>query len=177
MRVETDLRPLMRFFETLPTSGDLEFGVLKCHLLIEDVLTLFIERSVNQPAYIRKARLTFAQKLQIAQAVVQVPVDVWVWKSLKLLNEARNELGHGLDSAEINKKIEAFNAHVKMHEDHFQFGEDTVKFKQFHYAALAVYSRIAIASNIDMSSIRIPTILERVAAVESEGKMVEKQSR
>lgn len=162
--MELNLRPIIRFLEVLPKSGDLDLGVLKCHLLIEEVLSKLIERSVAAPEHIVKARLTFAQKICVARSVCTLEIKPWVWTALSQINRARNELGHGLSSSEIKGKVDIFTVYVEKNEKIFEVRDMNEGFAKFHCAAFSVYAAISVAANFDPLEIRTPSLLSKAWA-------------
>jgi hypothetical protein len=105
--MKVDLAPLVRFIQHLPKNGDTELALLKCHLLIEEVLTRLIARAAKNPALLPKARLTFAQKVWMARSLTDLETQAWAWEALK------NELAHALEVSEVNKKVEEFTLCVE----------------------------------------------------------------
>ena len=103
-----DFAPLERFFGHLPKDGDIELSLLKCHLLVEEVLSKIISTGVRRPNHIKEARLSFKQKLLLARAVAVSQSHEWIWTSAIKLNDARNELAHGLETNRIKEKVEAY---------------------------------------------------------------------
>ncbi|MGA2037715.1 MAG: hypothetical protein ABSH42_00440 [Bryobacteraceae bacterium] len=53
----------------LRPGADLQMILLKAHLLIEEELQAFIDRSVRDARLLKKARFTFAQRLILAEAI------------------------------------------------------------------------------------------------------------
>ncbi|MGH6919878.1 MAG: hypothetical protein ACREJ0_19495, partial [Geminicoccaceae bacterium] len=106
--MKLDLEPLVRFMEHLPKDGDEELALLKCHLLVEEVLTKLIEKKLRHATYLPKARLSFDKKVWIARSLNDLEKPAWVWGAVKRLNEARNALAHGLEVEDIRRKIDAF---------------------------------------------------------------------
>jgi hypothetical protein len=154
-----DLTPLLRFMETLPKSGDVELTLLKCHLLIEEVLTQIISKALNNPEHVKGARLSFSQKTHITRATTELAHAPWIWQALKLLNKARNELSHNLTSHEIEEKLEKFIAHVKGHNNEIPEEALNEKFTRFHWAVFATYTVVASHANFDPASVKPLTIL------------------
>jgi hypothetical protein len=104
----SDFAPLIRFISHLPKNGDPELSLLKCHLLVEEVLSEIIRTGVRRPDQVKQARLSFKQKLALARAVTVAHGEEWMWTSARKLNEARNELAHGLETNQINEKVEEY---------------------------------------------------------------------
>jgi hypothetical protein len=103
-----------RFLETVtPQPGDPTFPILKTHLLIEDVLRTYLEHIAHNDAPIRKAKLTFAQTLQIARAFCpNVTQDHWIWKAMGDLNKFRNDLSHNLEPEELAVRTNEFASSI-----------------------------------------------------------------
>lgn len=160
-KTKVDLAPLLRFMETLPKSGDIELTLLKCHLLIEEVLTQIISKALNNSEHVKAARLSFAQKIVITRASTELSHAPWIWQALKLLNQARNELSHNLTSHEIDEKLEKFITHVKVHNSEMPDRALSEKFTRFHWAVFATYTVLSSHANFDPASIKPLTILSR----------------
>jgi hypothetical protein len=63
----------------LRPGADLQMILLKAHLLIEEELQAFIDRSVRDASLLKKARFTFAQRLILAEAIHPAPnFRVWL---------------------------------------------------------------------------------------------------
>lgn len=77
--MKVNLTPLTRFIEHLPKNGDLELSLLKCHLLVEELLTKVILDSTKQPNYVKNARLSFSQKISIARSFSDLENKTWLW--------------------------------------------------------------------------------------------------
>lgn len=111
--MKVNAMPLFRFMEHMPPKEDTELGLLKGHLLIEEVLTKLIERSTKNPKYLLDAKLNFAQKIYLARSLDGLDRNEWVWGALRKLNNARNKLAHGLDRELIACMLEEFTAVVE----------------------------------------------------------------
>lgn len=160
-KAKIDLSPFFRFMKTLPKSGDVELTLLKCHLLIEEVLTEIIAKEFNNHAYVYDARLSFSQKIHLTRASTELRHAPWIWQALKLLNQARNELSHNLTSHEIEKKLEKFIVHVKAHNKEMPEDGYSENFTRFHWAVFVTYTVVASHANFDPASLKPLTILGR----------------
>jgi len=154
-----NLEPLIRFMKTLPKSGDIELTLLKCHLLIDEVLTKMIELNHKHPKYLNEARLAFSQKMKLARASNDIQHQAWVWKSLHLLNQARNELAHNLTAEQIEAKLEVFTVFVKGNEVEWPTEAISGKFTEFHWAVYLVYTVVSAATEYDPKTVKVSTIL------------------
>ena len=99
---------MIRFFRYLPKS-DLTLIVLKGHLLLEESLNELFLRILKLPSAIDDARLTFFQKVCVAQAIMDdVGGHPHFWRSLKRLNAIRNKFAHKLDPSDIQQEVSVF---------------------------------------------------------------------
>lgn len=154
-----NLEPVIRFMQHLPRNGDVELSLLKCHLLVEEVLTKLIERNLRHPNHLRKARLNFFQKMCMARSLNDLEGQAWIWGALKRLNEARNALAHGLEADEIQRKLEAFILFVEAEEGAPNPKRLGQAFGRFQWAAFKVFAPLAAHAHLDISALRIPTLL------------------
>ena len=154
-----DLRPLIRFMEHLPKNGDVELTILKCHLLIEELLYIIIVKKADNTNYVESANLRFIQKMYLARAFTKSGIESWVWGAIKKLNKTRNELAHGLSTDEIKTEYESF---IKVVESATGVPEDnlvTKNFSKFHWAAFKVFSSLSAYAHFDPTLLKNPTIL------------------
>jgi hypothetical protein len=77
-------------------------ALLKSHLLIEELLRDFCGRSVGHPKYLRDARLSFKQILNLARSIytLNVPRLDWTWGAVNSLNTMRNLMAHAIEPDE-----------------------------------------------------------------------------
>jgi hypothetical protein len=97
-----------------PSRQDHTFSILKAHLLVEEMLTTFLEQQLPHASYLDGARLTFAQKLAIARSVSRVP-QAPSWDIADKLNTLRNELAHKGTTERAEKLIKEFHADAVRH--------------------------------------------------------------
>lgn len=158
--MKVDLKPLVRFMEHLPKNGDVELGLLKCHLLVEEVLTKVVTRAARSPEHILKGRFTFAQKISLARGLGDIPDNDWVWAALKKLNEARNELSHGLSVEQITSKLETFISYIESSQGIPPSDVISPPFGRFQWAAFIVFTHVSAYAHFDPTELKIPTVLE-----------------
>jgi hypothetical protein len=84
----------------LPPLVNLELLVLKGHLLMEEQLELILEAHSRVPKLIKDARLSFIQKLHLAQAVSGIETDQ-EWRFIVRVNTLRNSLVHRLEPGDV----------------------------------------------------------------------------
>ncbi len=102
--------PLNRYLRILGGTTDLTLLVLRGHLLIEEQLQALIERAVRDAAPLDEARLTFAQKSRLAQAVLGPPFSTdALWYFIGQLNRLRNRLSHSAEVASLESDVDALN--------------------------------------------------------------------
>lgn len=145
--------------EHLPKNGDLELGLLKTHLLCEEVLTKAIERKLPSKEPFTKAKLTFSQKVQLGQCFYPADSTAWLWPALKKLNRARNELAHALARQEVQQQIEEFIKFVEQNSGLPSEDQLSEKFGRFHWAAFCVFAMLAGAAHYDPTRFKPLTIL------------------
>lgn len=157
--MKIDLEPLIRFFGNLPKGDNEELALLKAHLVIEEVLTKIIEDRVKHPEQLRKARLRFAQKMYLARSLADLEHQSWVWGAVKALNDARNELAHGLAKNEIEEKVGEF---VRLVESAQGVPDDALlspSFGRLHWALFKVFAVFSTYAHVDLSHLKISTVL------------------
>jgi hypothetical protein len=92
-----------------PQPGDPTYGLLRAHLLIEDLLREYLIQVLPHAAALKDARLTFTQRLAIAMAASpDAKPDAWIWKGIKDLNTIRNDLAHVRRSNTLDEKIRRY---------------------------------------------------------------------
>jgi hypothetical protein len=97
-----------RFFQYLPKK-DATLITLKGHLLIEESLNELLQRLLKLPSAIEDARLSFFQKVCIAQAIVDDVKGIpGFWSSIKRLNSIRNRYAHKVNPENIQDEIFTF---------------------------------------------------------------------
>lgn len=76
--------------------------ILKTHLLLEELLRDFCESSLSHPKYLREARLTFKQILNLARSIntLNAPRLEWTWGAVGNVNTMRNLMAHALEPDE-----------------------------------------------------------------------------
>lgn len=89
--------------------------LLKGHLLIEELLRTYIERSVPNPRELRQRDLTFAKCLMLSRAFTAPEKESWTFDAAKQLDSVRNEIAHELTSDKLQKKLETFIGIVECH--------------------------------------------------------------
>ncbi len=147
--------------ERLPNNGDVELAILKCHLLIEELLTKIITRRAINPHFVEKANLTFSQKVHLARAYSKLEKETWLWGSIRKLNGTRNELAHGLSVEQIQDKCNSFIEVVENAQGKPKENLLGPTFNRFHWAAFKVFSTLAAYAHFDPTKLRIPTLLTR----------------
>ncbi len=78
--------------------------VLKGHLLIEEALDAILCKFVFHEEHLRNARLTFAQKIDVARSVSLDEHNSPMWELVSAIHALRNELSHSLESEKRQRK-------------------------------------------------------------------------
>ncbi len=96
----------MRFL--VEEKDDLLDVVLRAHLYIEQLLDEMLGMWAANPQYMKKANLSFAQKVNLVRALNLHHPEEGIWKAIFDLNSVRNDFAHHLSSDERQKKIRKF---------------------------------------------------------------------
>lgn len=81
--------------------------ILRGHLLIEELLDQLIAAHLKYPKAINDARLTFFQKLCIAQGMIGRSNEDFTWIPIKKLNELRNSISHNLPDDRFSERLDS----------------------------------------------------------------------
>lgn len=93
--IEKSFHDFMKEFETLRAKDHSFIGrFLVCHLLIEFYLTRYLESAYPTMPRLSEARLSFAQKLELAVSPT-VPLALW-HDGIRCLNRLRNRIAHNV---------------------------------------------------------------------------------
>jgi len=101
----------------MPRSKDLTLIVLKGHLLVEEQLQEIIEDALSGTSMLKDARLTFYQKLKLAQCIIGKKFsekgnfenrEYDFGKAAKKLGELRNKLAHHIEVPKMDLLIDNF---------------------------------------------------------------------
>jgi hypothetical protein len=88
--------------------------VLKCHLLMEEMLRDFCAEVVQQPQYLQGSRFTFSQILDLSRALYPSDIKLGsmaeLWVLGEKLNRIRNMMAHALDPD--SSKVESHKASI-----------------------------------------------------------------
>lgn len=75
--------------------------ILKCHLMLEEMLRDFCSEMVPQPHFLKDSRFTFAQILDLSRALYPADIKlggmVELWSLCEKINRIRNIMAHALD--------------------------------------------------------------------------------
>ncbi len=75
--------------------------ILKCHLMLEEMLRDFCSEMVPQPQFLKDSRFTFAQILDLSRALYPADIKlggmVELWSLCEKINRIRNIMAHALD--------------------------------------------------------------------------------
>lgn len=116
MTVNIDLivNEMLEYTKHLPSNEriPIELIVLKGHLLIERQLNALIECALIKPQSLNPARLTFAKKVNLAEALYGVISSI-NWAHLRDINSIRNSMAHELEDDDLIPKIRRFINAVK----------------------------------------------------------------
>ena len=94
-----------RIKRLLPRSHDPTLVLLKGHLLVEEQLFACIAAHCRDATKLEDARLTFAQKLRLAQALCG---GLSVAHSLEKLNALRNRMAHRVEVPDFDSRLDDY---------------------------------------------------------------------
>jgi len=101
---------MVRFMNLFPHDGEDDLVVLKGHLLIEELLSEWVQLALDKstcPVGIHVTdRTSFHHKLTVGWCLLGNDMEEYVWISLKLLNEIRNKMAHRVVPAGVEEMKE-----------------------------------------------------------------------
>ncbi len=100
-----DNADISRFKRYLPNDRHPALVILKCHLLIEELLRSLVDRFMKEPSALNDARLGFNQYRCLAKGLIAHPKFDGLWEAIRKLNAVRNALSHNLEPHEIDDRI------------------------------------------------------------------------
>lgn len=124
-------------------TNDNTLLVLKGHLLVELLLTEFIESRFPKSVHIEEEQFRFPQRVALARALGPLGSNDWVWGALAKLNAVRNALAHHLDHPKAQEKLDAFIASVSKDDSPNSPADDVVSFGPLPSALIALYFGLA----------------------------------
>jgi hypothetical protein len=111
--IEADLRTFNERYAQLVQRDDETVGtILRCHLVIEHFLDEYLEAANPGISNLNSARLTFAQKLALADN--PRTVFALIMPGLRALNRGRNQLAHRLDATDVETTLQPIQEFVAM---------------------------------------------------------------
>lgn len=104
-RMGAELTDLVKM--QFPRTTNLEYALLKCHLIVEYALTQFIRGSAHVLVEPDAIRFTFAQKLEVAYLMGFGVNEPWAIPAVELLNKVRNQAAHrfNLNRKEVDEML------------------------------------------------------------------------
>ena len=99
------LASIDRFRREMGTVDEVAHVLLKGHLLLEEALSAVLDQYVFHREHLEEARLTFAQKMQLARALCLRKNALGEWDLIAAINALRNNLAHQLKSPDRAKRL------------------------------------------------------------------------
>lgn len=116
--------------------------ILKGQLLIEEIMTKILEKTVVNTQPLKEANLTFHKSACLVQAIHDEKCKNWVWLATFQLNNIRNKLAHNLEYPNIDERIEEFTEFVRENGDGtMEFG-DELGFEEVPMAIVNLHSNL-----------------------------------
>jgi hypothetical protein len=111
--IEADLRAFNERYARLVKQDDRQVGtVLRCHLVVEHFLDEYLAAAKPAIPDLPSARLTFAQKLSLAEH--PRTFFALVMPGLRCLNRVRNHLAHRLEITDLESEFQPIQDFVTM---------------------------------------------------------------
>src|SRR5688572_25770476 len=102
--IEAEVEVFNKRYATLIKRDDKTVGtILRCHLVLEHFLDEYLATANPGIPAITSTRLTFAQKLNLADH--PKTFFAYVMPGLKALNKVRNNLAHQLETKDIDSSL------------------------------------------------------------------------
>lgn len=144
---------MARLVEQLPHYQESEILILlKGHLLIEELLRSYIDRTLPNPAAFQHKQFLFAKVLMVCRSLTPPKIKSWTFDAAKKLNEVRNEAAHELDAFELQRKLEAFIDVVEKHSKNSVFPPMARGETRLSMAITDLYSELARVLRSEESS-------------------------
>ena len=110
-----EIEAFRRFVLLLPRERDPTLLILKGHLLIEEQIRKIIDERVEKPEVVAEAQLDCFQAICLAEALCANSSNLSLWKSLRRLNNLRNDIAHKIDDKGLEDKMTHLVSMVKAH--------------------------------------------------------------
>jgi len=107
-----------KFFFHMFGIKDLDYLILKGHILTEHSLNFFIEKTSIEKINFDKIKFSYSNKIEIAKTLGLFKANPKIYEELKLLNKLRNSIAHKLKYDE--KLFSDFIKGFKPYKDYFQ---------------------------------------------------------
>lgn len=92
-----------------PKTGDPTYSILKAHLVFEELLRAYLNKTLPHAGALEGSRLSFSQLLALVRAVSgNVPFDCWIWQAIADLNRIRNLLAHETVPGKLSSRIQRY---------------------------------------------------------------------
>jgi hypothetical protein len=139
---------LRKFYDVLPTDGDLTLLVLKGHLLIEQQVRSYVYNHFPNQKVLKEVFKDTHSLINAGKAYADPDCQdtiAW-WECFIKLNRIRNFMAHRLDLTGLEHKIEDF---LKVSERFISFGPDSESaYDRMHSAINAIYQKALYLSTV-----------------------------
>lgn len=103
---EIQLEAINYFINTMPDFNDITLIIIKGHLLLEQQIRNIFKSNFNNPNAIERTRLNISQIIDITEASYEYSESKkYLWESIRLLNNIRNDVAHNIESDGLKNKI------------------------------------------------------------------------
>jgi hypothetical protein len=131
-----------------PRTSNLEYALLKCHLIVEYALTQFIRGSAHVLVESGAIRFTFAQKLEVAYLMGFGVNEPWAIPAVELLNKVRNQAAHrfNLNRKEVDEMLRIVS------EDYHDFEMTDDRMRVRHLRGFCIFICSYLAGRLSAST-------------------------
>lgn len=134
-------------------TGNLEYAILKAHLIVEQAITVYI-KSQSRAQISSKLDFTFAKKLEIAYLMGLGVNDPLTLPSIERLNQIRNQVAHTfvLDRVLVDELLRINSAEY----DEFQVTNDRQRVRQLRQLCAFISGKIVgtLSASVEIEKIR-----------------------
>ncbi|CAK1700414.1 MULTISPECIES: hypothetical protein [Vibrio] len=145
---------LEKFYDQLPSNGDLTLLVLKGHLLIEQQIRSYVYNHFPNQKVLKDVFKDTHSLISAGKAYADPSCldTIALWDCFIKLNSIRNFLAHRLDQTGLLHKIEDF---LKVSEPFIEFGPDSDSVHdRMHNAINAIYQKALYLSTLQEQKYR-----------------------
>jgi uncharacterized protein YutE (UPF0331/DUF86 family) len=138
-KISDELRSIVK--RQFPRTRNLEYAVLKAHLIIEHALSQYIQSYATTYVDMKALRFSFSQKLEIAYLLGFGAHDPILLPTVERLNKIRNQIVHTfvLDRSPLDEIIQINSEEYK----DLKSKDDVERIRYLRWICLSICGRVA----------------------------------